>query len=62
MSPLLSIITVCRNSAAVLPTALASLRAQSYANREWVVIDGGSTDHTLGLVRASGEPLGNWVS
>lgn len=57
-----SIVTVCRNSAAVLPNALASLKCQTHSDREWVVIDGASTDGTFDLVRTSGEVLGNGVS
>ena len=59
---MLSIVTVCHNSAAVLPKALASLRAQSHEDREWVVIDAASTDGTLEIIRTSGEKLGNWIS
>ena len=59
---LLSIVTVCRNSATVLPQALASLKAQSFADREWVVVDGASTDATMDIVRASAEQLGEGVS
>lgn len=57
-----SVITVCRNSESVIASAIASLRAQTFADREWIVIDGGSTDRTLDVVKASGEPLGDWVS
>lgn len=46
-----SIVTVCWNSAAVLPRALASLRAQTCRDYEWVVVDGASTDSTMEIVR-----------
>jgi len=62
MKPMFSIVTVCRNSAAVLPNALASLRAQSCTDREWVVVDGGSNDGTFEMVLASAEPLGTCIS
>ena len=57
-----SVVTVCRNAERVLPGALASLQCQSYADREWVVIDGASTDRTIRIVKSSDERLGNWVS
>lgn len=59
---LISIITVCRNSEKVLPQALASLRVQTHQPREWVVIDGASTDGTLQIIAECGESLGDWVS
>ncbi len=52
--PMISVITVCFNSAPVLPRAIASLAAQTWPNREWVVVDGGSSDGTQALVQAAG--------
>lgn len=51
MKPLFSIVTVCRDSAQVLPNALESLRAQTCRDYEWVVVDGASTDSTMDIVR-----------
>ena len=59
---LVSVVTVCRNSASEIPGALESLRTQSHREREWVVIDGGSTDRTMEIVANSGERLGRCVS
>lgn len=57
-----SIVTVCWNSEKVLPKALASLHAQRCTDYEWVVVDGGSTDRTLDIVRSfAGAPL-NYIS
>ncbi len=50
MSPTFSIITVCYNAAATLPRTLASVAAQRYRTVEYIIIDGGSKDGTLGLV------------
>ena len=47
-----SIITVCFNSAAVLPRAMLSLQAQQFVDHEWVVVDGASSDNTMDLVRS----------
>lgn len=47
---LISIITVCQNSAATIRDTLASVAAQTYDNIEYIIIDGGSTDHTLQIV------------
>lgn len=50
--PLISVITVCFNAAKLLPRTMASLAAQTWASREWVVVDGGSTDGTQALVHS----------
>jgi glycosyltransferase involved in cell wall biosynthesis len=47
-----SVIIVCRNSAAILGGALASLRAQTWPDIQMVIVDGGSTDGTVALARA----------
>ena len=51
--PLLSVITVCFNAAALLPRTMASVHAQRWPAREWVVVDGASTDGTQSLVQGS---------
>jgi glycosyltransferase involved in cell wall biosynthesis len=48
---LISIITVCRNSEATIRDTLASVATQTYANIEYIIIDGGSTDQTLQIVK-----------
>jgi glycosyltransferase involved in cell wall biosynthesis len=54
----LSIVTVTLNAAQHLPQLIASLRAQTRRDFEWVVMDGGSSDGTLDLLaRASDLPL-----
>jgi glycosyltransferase involved in cell wall biosynthesis len=57
--PLVSIVTPVLNGARFLPDLLASLRGQDYPRLEHVVVDGGSTDGTLAILRASGV---RWVS
>jgi hypothetical protein len=49
----LSVVTPAYNSAAQIGTLIASLRAQSDHDFEWVVADGGSADATLDMVRAA---------
>jgi glycosyltransferase involved in cell wall biosynthesis len=48
--PKVSIITPAFNAAPYLPDTLASLKAQTYENWEWVVADDGSTDDTVTLL------------
>ncbi len=51
--PCVSIVTPVLNGARFLPEILASVREQSYPRIEHVVVDGGSTDGTLDLLRAA---------
>ena len=48
---LVSIITVCYNSAATIRTTLQSVAEQTYQQIEHIIIDGGSTDTTLEIVK-----------
>ncbi|MDA7429610.1 glycosyltransferase [Primorskyibacter aestuariivivens] len=50
-SPLVSILTVCWNSAATIEQTISSIGKQTYANIEHVVVDGASTDDTLNILR-----------
>jgi len=46
----ISIITVCRDSAATIKDTLESIASQSYKNIEHIVVDGGSVDGTQAIV------------
>ena len=48
----LSLITVCYNSAPTLPTAFESVLCQQGADYEYLVVDGGSSDDTVALLKA----------
>ena len=47
----ISIITVCYNARATIERTLKSVTGQTYADKEFVVIDGGSTDGTLDILK-----------
>jgi glycosyltransferase involved in cell wall biosynthesis len=49
-----SVITPTFNSAATVARCLDSVKAQNYADIEHIVVDGGSTDGTVELLRQSG--------
>jgi glycosyltransferase involved in cell wall biosynthesis len=51
MTPLVSIIVPCRNSAQFLEGCLQSIRNQTYKNIELIVVDNHSTDNTAEIAR-----------
>jgi len=60
--PLVSVITVVFNGAATLEHALRSVAQQTYGNVEHIIIDGGSTDATLDILRQYDGSIDYWVS
>jgi glycosyltransferase involved in cell wall biosynthesis len=61
ISPLVSIVTPSLNQAEFIGETIASVLAQDYPYLEYLVIDGGSTDGTLDVLRSQG-PEVLWVS
>ncbi len=60
--PLISVITVCYQSAGTLAGTLESLRAQTVKRFESIVVDGGSTDGTQKLVADFDDVVDQFVS
>ncbi len=60
--PGLSVVTVCFNSVATIEATLASVRTQQNADVEHVVIDGGSTDGTVGIIDHHKEAIAHFAS
>lgn len=58
----ISIITATYNSVTVLSRLIESLRAQTTRDFEWIVIDGGSTDGTVDLLKGAGDLVTHWIS
>lgn len=59
---MISVITVCFNSAATLGNTLQSVADQSWGNVEHIVIDGGSTDATQEVIAQCGAHIARFVS
>ena len=60
--PLLSVITVCYNSANLILDTLASIRSQRDPRFEYIVIDGGSTDGTLKILNDHSDIINTIIS
>lgn len=61
-NPKISIITVCFNSEKHLEEAIRSVVSQSYMNKEYIIIDGGSTDGTLDIIAKYRDKIDYFVS
>lgn len=62
MRPKISIITVCFNCEAHIEETIQSVIRQSYDNKEYLVIDGGSTDGTLSIIKKYRDKIDYFVS
>lgn len=60
--PTVSLITVVLNGGEALSRALSSVFAQTYRPIDYIVIDGGSTDGSLDLIKRHQDQLAYWVS
>ena len=60
--PLISVITVIFNGAQFLEQTIKSVIEQTYDNVEYIIIDAGSTDGTLDIVRKYEGQIDYWVS
>jgi len=60
--PLISIITVVYNGVDFLEETIQSVLNQEYENIEYIIIDGGSTDGTVDIIKNYEEHIDYWVS
>lgn len=60
--PLISVVTAVYNGEKFLEQAIKSVLSQSYDNFELIVIDGGSTDGTLDIIKKYDKQVNYWVS
>lgn len=61
-NPLISIITVSFNSVETIERTIKSVLNQDYKNIEYIIIDGGSTDGTIDIIKKYKDRVTYWVS
>ncbi|NLU34695.1 MAG: glycosyltransferase [Wolinella succinogenes] len=61
-TPLVSVITVVFNGEKDLEETIQSVVGQTYDNLEYIIIDGGSSDGTLDIIKKYEDSIDYWVS
>ncbi len=62
MKPLISIITINYNNAKGLERTIQSIVQQTFSDFEYIVIDGGSTDASVDVIKKYANEISYWVS
>ena len=60
--PLVTVITVCYNAVSLIEKTIRSVLAQQYEHIEYIVVDGGSTDGTIEIIRKYEAHISHWIT
>jgi len=58
----LSIVTINKNNSAGLRKTIESVLKQTFTDYEYIIIDGGSSDGSIDIIKENGDKLSYWVS
>lgn len=62
MQTKISIVTVAYNEIHSIESTILSILNQTYSNIEYIIVDGGSTDGTVDVIKKYNSKITNWVS
>lgn len=60
--PLLTVITIVLNGVNILERTILNVINQNYGSIEYIIIDGGSTDGSLEIIRKHENRINHWIS
>ena len=61
-NPKVTVVTVCFNAIGEIEETILSVINQTYPNIEYVIIDGGSTDGTVDIIKKYHDHINTWIS
>ena len=57
-----SMITICYNAEKTIAKTIESVLSQDYENLEYIIVDGGSKDHTVDIIKSYKNKKMHWIS